>query len=471
MSNTSRIAHNTIVQVIGRGITAVLSVIILSTLGRYLGVEGYGQFNLIFAYLGLFGVVVDFGFFLLQVREISKKPDQEAHILGNVYGLKLALSVITFAAAYFIGLFVYDDPVLTQGILLGIVSQASISFMHLSTSHFQAHLQMYKVAIVGVLARAAYVGAMFWGIQQDVGILGIIGLISLVNLLGFIVQHLMAEMTVKIRPRFNFDYWKMFIMEALPVGAVTVLSMLYFRIDTIMLGAFQDNYALGVYTAPYKIIEVILTVPVMFMSSVFPILTQALTQGNEHVQRIFSKAFDASWIVGVPIAAGMYAVATPIMTIIMGPEFAASGAVLQILIWVTALSFVGAVLNYTVIAAGRQSVLVIPYIVATLFNVLVNLYIIPRYSYIGASFVTVATELLVVLWVGYIVKTNLGLVPRGWVWIKAILGGAALITVISLVGSSNLILNIMMGAATYGIFMLLTGGITKSQVLRILPKR
>jgi len=420
MSNSKKIAYNTIVQVISRVITAAISLVIIGYLTRYLDVTGWGQYNLIVAYLGLFGVMVDFGFFLLQVRDVVNNPGKEGKILGNILSLKLVLTVIVFTLAYLVALAVYDNPIITTGILIGSISQASISLLHIPNSLFQARLQMHVVAVANIIARAAYGAVVIWAVFANLGLLHIVGLVSLINLLTFIAMFWIANRMIKIRLGWDWPYLKKFILEALPIGATTVLAMIYFRVDTVMLGYLANDYAVGIYSTPYKILDVILTIPVIFMSSVFPIMTQAIVQGREHLQRIFAKAFDYSVMAAAPIVTGAFLLSGPIINILSGSGYAASIPVLKILIWVTALSFLGAVFNYTMIANGKQSLLVWPYLTATIFNVVTNSIFIPKYSYFGAAYTTIFTELIVIIWVGWIVYSQLKLTPSGSVWLKSI---------------------------------------------------
>lgn len=470
MNNTRRIAYNTIVQIISRVLTVGISLVTLGYLTRYLGVEGYGQYNLIFAYLGLFGVLVDFGFFLLQVKEIVTHPDREEYILGNIFGLKIVLSLVVFAAAYLVALWVYDDPLVTSGILVGIVSQASISMLHIPNSLFQAKLQMQNVAISNVLSRITYGGAVIWAIQSDWGMFKIIALISASNLLTLIWMMYLANRSVRIRPQWDLGYWKKFIVRAIPLGAMTVLAMIYFRIDAVMLEHISGSYALGIYSTPYRILDVILSLPVIFMSSVFPIMTQAISQGREHLQRIFTKALNYSIMGAAPLVAGSIVLALPIITLLAGPEFAPAAPALQVLVWVTGLSFIGAVLNYTVIAVEQQRILIVPYAIATTFNILANLIIIPRYSYMGASYVTVATELLVVIWAGIIVYRQIGLRPVGLMWLKPIVSALGMAGIILLLSFGNIFFDVMVGVISYFGLLIILGALPLS-VLKQIFKR
>jgi len=230
--------------------------------------------------------------------------------------------------------------------------------------------------------------------------------------------------------------------------------MIYFKIDTILLSIFKDAYAVGIYGTPYRVLEVILTVPTILMSSVFPVLTTALRDNRDRAVRVFQKAFDVSIALALPIGMGVLAVGTQLMVAIAGAEFAPSGLAFKILIWATSLSFLGAVFNYTLIAAGRQRQLMLPYLAAAIVNIVLNVIFIPTWSYLGASVVTVITEVIVCLWAGILVYRQLHLRPGLLVALKAATASIMMFGALYWLTAYGIIVGVLGGVAVYGALLL-----------------
>ena len=72
MSIARKILENTFVQVLGKLITALLSIFVLKIITRYLGTSGYGDYTTIYQYLAFFGIIADFG--ILGLSEIFVAP-------------------------------------------------------------------------------------------------------------------------------------------------------------------------------------------------------------------------------------------------------------------------------------------------------------------------------------------------------------------------------------------------------------
>lgn len=409
MNNTQKIALNTVIQLIGKAVTVATSVLVIAYITRYLGVAGYGEYATIFAYLGLFGSILDLGFFVIVVREIVKKPEAERTILGNMLGLKLCFGLLIFGLAYMLTRLIPYPEVVRQGILIGAISQLFISLNQAPLGSFQASLTMYKATFSDVLGRLLLLGLVWSLIHQSGGLISVVWAVVWTNMIVFGLNIIMMSHKYWLVPLFDWREWQKLFAAALPMGIVMILGVIYFRIDVLILGYLQGSYAVGIYSAPYKILEVLLAIPAIFMSSVLPVITTALRDAPLRAKQIFQSAFNFLSLLALPLIAGSLAIATPVMVLISGSDYVASGQVLQILIFSLAGSFLNSVMIYTIIAANQQHRLIRPYVWAVLFNIAANLLIIPKFSFLGAAAVTVLTEMGVLIFSAYLVAKYLKL--------------------------------------------------------------
>ncbi|MBN2585541.1 flippase [Patescibacteria group bacterium] len=471
MNVSRRIAGNTIIQIFSKAVTAATSALVLAYLARYLGVSGYGDYVTVFAYLGIFGVLVDLGIFVTSVREIAKSPEAERQIVGNVLGLRLVVGVIIFAIASALAFIIPYSPLVRLGILLGSVSQLFLVVNQAPVSLFQARLIMHRAAIADIVGRLVLLALVWWFIKLQLGFLPMIGAVAISTFVTFVVSMMLAIKVSAIWPRCDWAIWRRILILALPMGAVMILSTVYFRVDTVLLSLMKDSFDVGVYGAPYKILEVLLAIPTIFMSSVLPVMTRALDEHNKnHALGIFRRSFDFMSIASLPLVVGTILLATPIMVLIAGPDFAISGPVLAIIILKLAGSALNSVMIYTIIAAGAQRRLLLPYAIAVVFNVSANLVLIPTYSYMGASVVTVLTEAWVLIAAGYLVGKYLRLTPSWGVLLKCLVASGVMGVVVWWSGDIGLWLKIGIGVVVYvaGIFLL--RAIRLKDIHELLPK-
>ena len=258
MSYTRRVAYNTTVQVVGKVITTLISLILVAALTRYLGVAGYGQYTTIFAFTQFFAVFADFGFFWFLVREISKPDADQEKIFNNVLTFRTLMAIGIFAVSFLIGLVIPQYHDIRLGI--GIIAAASF-WMTLNGTYvgiFQNRLRMDKAAITDILGRLAILGVVLFQIKAGASLNQILWAYFVGNAINFLASALLGRIYLKMRPAFDLDYWKKIFWEALPIFIVSMLGLVYFKIDTIMLSLLKTPEDVGIYGPPYKVVEILI---------------------------------------------------------------------------------------------------------------------------------------------------------------------------------------------------------------------
>ena len=89
MRLSTRLAYNTIIQVISKVIATALGLVAIAIMTRYLGREGFGQYTTIVTFLSFFGIIADLGLTLVTVQMISQPKVDENKILSNLFSLSL----------------------------------------------------------------------------------------------------------------------------------------------------------------------------------------------------------------------------------------------------------------------------------------------------------------------------------------------------------------------------------------------
>lgn len=418
MSLTRKVALNTAVQVIGKFIAIFLSFILVVFLTRYLGVSGYGQYTTIFAYLGFFSVFVDFGLYTIAVREMASRPNKMREIAGNLLGLRFILALFMFTAAILLAFLLPYSPAIKKGIIIGAFSIAFTVVAQASFSVFQTKLRMDFAAASEILGRVATLVLTLFFIFKNLSLYYIIGAYVLGNFLTFLIGYLFAQRFVKFYPLFDFKEWFYLIKESAPLGISTVLGALYFKVDTVLLSILplQNNlsnvHEVGIYGVAYKVIEILLALPGMFIGSIFPILSYEWTVNKERVKELFQKGFDALLSVTLPMMFFLILLSPIVINIIGGKEFGNASKPLAILSVATAFSFLTSILPPIIIIAKKQKLMIYMSAIALLVNVGLNIIIIPRYSYIGAASVTLFGEITVFIMMLYITFKTTKIFPK-----------------------------------------------------------
>jgi O-antigen/teichoic acid export membrane protein len=94
---TRKIYTNTIAQIAGKLLTALISIAMIKVLTNYLDIAGYGLYSKIYNYLSIFAVIADLGLYTITVRELTKHEDDQKmveKISSNVLTLRTASGLL-----------------------------------------------------------------------------------------------------------------------------------------------------------------------------------------------------------------------------------------------------------------------------------------------------------------------------------------------------------------------------------------
>ncbi len=398
------IAKNTVVQIIGKIVTAASSLAVIMLVTRKFGPEGFGEFMIMTTFPALFWIMVQFGFNDIVVREIKKREKDTQTLFSNLLILRLILACFFASVALFVLAFVlpYSSNV-KLGAALNLFTLFVVSFYSTAQAIFQAklsyHLQLISQILGSISGLVFSVAMIFLGKSVLWIALGsLVGYGTMAVSASFLASKFVSYQKLQI----NLRQAKSLFRMALPVGLALIFNLFDFKVDSLMLSALPlktditNSAAVGLYSSAFKVFEVVLTVPFFFMNAVYPVMVEKLNKDG-HIDFVIRKSalflFVLSILgilVGVPVAPYF-------IRFVAGSGFDASVRVLRILLLFLPLFFLTSLLNRTVLATEKQHVLPYVYGAATVLNVVLNVIYIPRYDYIAAAVITGVTEFLILL--------------------------------------------------------------------------
>lgn len=471
-SLTSKVALNTVIQTFGKMVVVATSVATIGFLTRYLGEEGFGEYTTTMTYLGFFGVIVDLGIYLIVVRELAKDSTLGRKYLNNALGMRLLLGflILAVAAAVAYFFFPYTDMV-KFAIMIGAISFWFISLNQIVVSVFQVNLHMWKLVVGEVLGRLTIFGLTYYYILTEGDLLNFIWANVAGNVVLFLISFFLARKYLSIVPKCDWSMWKRILIETLPLAVVVLLNRIYFSVDTIFLSIFRSQEEVGVYGLPYKVLDILITFPSIFVGLVFPTMSEYGLKRMSDLKRVFQKAFDFISLAAVPMLVGLVMLAGPIIRLLGGEVgFDDSIYILQILSVPVVFVFFSTLFNNLVIAVKMQKKLMWISLVSVVINLTLNIWLIPKYSYWAASSVTVLTELIVMMMSLIFVWRYIKLLPSAGIFAKIIPSVLAMGLVLYWLSSINVFLLVLVGAAVYVAMMVLLGGIDKQMVLKVVGR-
>ena len=381
-------------ELITRGLVLVTGLI----LARALAPSQFGDFSYAFGVAQVAGLLVDLGLAALVIRDVSADPSSAPRLLAAFLHAQVLLAIATLALVAlltFAG--VVGGPASNAEVLIATaavcVGGASRPFEATLTGRAQAHLVTISrtarglvliggTVVVAVGSPSVSGFLIAWLIAEVVGALAV-GALCIARSVRPLARDRRREVGRLLR-------------MALPFAIVTAATVLYMRLDILMLGHMKDAAEVGNYGVAMRLLDAAVILPAFF-GNAFLATISATGPRSERGRMQTTEALP--WIVlfTVPITITLIAAADPLIRIITGGGYDQAAGVLARLAPFVVVSASYGVLSSMQISLDQITLLMRLFAIGLIVKVTVNFWAIPRYGANGAAVTAVLAELTVAL--------------------------------------------------------------------------
>ena len=475
MSETRAIAWNTASQAAGKIVSTLLGVFSIALMTRYLGRVGFGYYSTANAFFQIFAIMLDLGLNVMLVQMLGEHKGDvkyENRAVSATMTLRIATGLLILGMAPFLGLLFPYAWEVKLAIFALWASFFSASLNQVVIGVQQRHLKMHVVAISEVLGRAVLLVGLIVAMALHLGLLPIMAFVSLGSLINLAVNWWVARRYASFAWNWDLVFWKTLLKRSWPVGVSILFNLAYFKADTLILSLVRSPAEVGIYSAAYRVLEILVTFPFMLAGIMLPLLGHAwVTKNQERFTHLLRQSYNSMILIAVPMAVGIFVMGTPAMIFISGHDFAESGQVLKILAFATAIIYFGTISSHVVVAVNKQMTMLPVYIVVAVLTVTGYVTLIPTYGMWAAAWLTVASEVCVAVAATWIaLKAS----PKGFAWnvlLKSLFASGVMALAILPVRDLWLPIPILTGMVVYTVLVVLTGAISKGTLQEILSMR
>lgn len=367
-------------------------------LARFLGAADFGKYNFAFAFSLIFVIITALGFEHVITREIAKKKDlslmkeESQKYLGSVLFFKIWLSLLMFLCV-FIAINLLNYPSETK-IIVYLISLAVIveSFTTVFYAVFRA-FQNLKYEAIGFFGSYVLIcGIGTWALFLGYKLIPIATIYLLGNLLNFLFAFYFICKKFGF-PKFVFEkkLAKFLLFSTLPFAFSGIFIKVYDSIDTVMLSKLKGDEIVGFYNAAFKLIFSLQFIPVVFMASIYPLMSTLFMTSLEKLEKVFSKTFKYLLLISLPISFGISVLADKIILLMYKEEYLGAIPALMILAFMTIFVFLNFVTGTLLNAINKQKTNMYIDACGMILNISLNCFLIPLFSLSGAAFASVIT--------------------------------------------------------------------------------
>ncbi len=452
VSETKTIKANALWMLAAELCAKLATLVLVVLFARRLSQEIFGYFNFAITFVPML-LVIGRGIDFLFMRDLARDPRRLSTLFTNALTLRLCLGVIAlFVSLAAGGLFLGRHAPLAAFALIAIallVDEVAVllgsTFIALEQPRFNT-----LITVVNRVTSTIFVAVALVAGTSFAGLAGMYLLGSLAGLLFavYIFRRVLPPVQLRWeRPELS----QRLLRDLANLGLGNILGLGVFRIDVTMLQFFRGPASVAVYSVVYRLLDSTLFVSWALTDLAVPRMAQARGRQLARILQLASSALLSFYLLAFVCAVfgGRW-----ILVTLFSDRYEAAAA--------GAAPLVAAGIFYSLAHLGRRAAISIgrtsPVFwfagILLLFNVAINVAVIPRYGYLGAAWTTLATEILdALLFFTLLLRERIGrvygrqvavpivatIVTMMTLWVAGTRGAPALAAALILYGSSWLL--------------------------------
>ncbi len=387
-----RVSRNASWVFLGQATNCVLQAAYFVLLARLLGVKQYGIFAGAFAVVNLLTPYSALGAGMLFMRYVIADRTQAATYWGNSLMITTGASIVIAAVLFFAG------PALTKTegrlifVLLVLANCLFSQVANLGSLVFQTFEKMRWTAMLSSvisLARLLVLLVMRATLHQATALQWSMGVLVASACAAALS---MALVRAEVGPAtFAAPLVLRRIREGLGFSFAGTTQAAYNDIDKVMLSHYGLNRENGFYTLAYRVIDVATTPIAALDAAVLPRLFRQGDGGTRRIIRLALRSAGVSMVLGAAAALAISLLA-PVIPRLVGRDFSGVLSALRWLCWIPMLRGVHRATGSALTGSGRQNLRTVAQVTVAVVNLLLNLWWIPIYGWIGAAWSSLASD-------------------------------------------------------------------------------
>jgi len=392
-------------QVFRMGVGLLVSVYV----ARYLHPTGFGLISFAAAMATLVTAIAQFGMFTVVVRELVRRPRERAVIIGSALVLRLltgALSIL-FAAGATALLRPGDHRAVL--VVLIVASVALPRAWDVIDYDYQARIEAQPVIIARNVSFLVFailrVLLVLIHARLEAFAIAITGEQVLASML--LARRWRADgLTVGLRSG-TVRELRDLVVTTWPLVIASLSTIVYMRIDQLMLASMMGDAGVGLFSAAVKVSEALYFIPMAATATVAPALTAAHRRSRQEYQRKMLRVMRTLLWIALAVAAIFACSSRLIILGLYGPAYAPAAAVLSIHAWINVLMSLNCCSNQWLLDEGYFHCNMYQTLVGAAVNIALNLVLIPVLGIVGAAIASFAGQFAsVMLMAALIPKTR-----------------------------------------------------------------
>ena len=397
----------------------VLGIASAALMTRHLGVQDFGRYVIVTSLIAIVSGLTEAGVTNIAAREFATRaPADRNRLIANVIGIRLTVACVGVVAATAFAAAAGYDRTMLVGTLVAGVGLVIATVQQTYSIPIGVALRFGWLSALDLLRQLSFVAVVVVLLLADAGLLSFLAATIPASLLVLLVAIPLVRGTAPLLPRFERAEWLRILRlvgvyaAAAAVGTIYVSAVI---VTTSLVGTAEESGYLG---AAFRIFTVLAGIPLLLVSTAFPVLARAAHADRERLEYAVQRLIDIALIVATWMALATILGAEVAIDIVAGDDFAPAVPVLQIqglALIAGSLAVTGA---FALVSLHRHVGLLVGNAIGLAVSIVLTAILVPEFGAKGAAVATLAAESGIVVLYGIVlfgnrlVRYDLTLVPR-----------------------------------------------------------
>lgn len=382
------VAFNLGIAVFGAVLARLLGSVTQFVLARWMGIDGYGLYTSVYTLLGPVIVIASLGLDTWLLRQ-GGNPAILGLAINQVFLIRLALSLVLMLVAVPLML-TSNEPGLTLSLVV-IAGLGLVCELLLTTANIALRAQIRNVAATVLQASAAILLLglilVLWHVHSSV--LAVAGYRLIAGIFGIILLAWLLRRTLRVE--WEPGKLRASIRQSRVYFISDILSAVALKADLTLVALFLGTLAAGTYSPALTIVNTTFLIPHVMWQVLLPVASRQPV-GSRRFKMIVSLALLGSVGYGLIWMGAFTFGAEQIVHLIYGAQYLGAVPLLRIMSLIPLLKSLNFCWVLIMVARDEQALRTKLQAVGAGVNGLGNLVVIPFFGLIGAAWVNLGTE-------------------------------------------------------------------------------
>lgn len=402
----SELSRDTLWMLLGHGAQLPIRAVYFILIARSLGAEGYGAFIGVTALVSILAPFASMGSGNILIKHVARDQSSFPGFWGRTIALTCCSGVLLSVFTALLSVFILPGSIpFLLVVNVAIADLIFLALLNVSAQAFQGFQRLSRTSFLLVLPNCTRLLALIVLIMIKKPTPLDLGYVYLVSTGCACVVAVYLVTRELGRPRYSRRIFDGEIREGLYFSVALCSHSIFNDIDKTILTRLATLQAAGIYAAAYRLIDVAFIPVRSLISASYAKFFQSGEQGLRGTVGLVAKLLPIAALYGLAASLILF-FSAPLLPLLFGREFAEATHALR---WLALLPLLK-VLHYfpanALTGAGFQGLRSSLLVATAIFNVTLNLWLVPEYSWRGSAWASLASDGIygVVIWVAVFCK-------------------------------------------------------------------